>query len=165
MKKIISLFLTLMLVACVIALVSCDKEKDGGFKIDESKLPEGTVVLDDVPPSGEKPLAPGASLPLARGSLTLAKDAVLEDGKLVLYFNEALNCYEFTECYIGVIKTFEGDSIPATLDFESHTDMALEDGGYRGVTLVPKEELSKGECKISVTIGSYVVETFDFVIE
>lgn len=159
MKSFIRIIAIMLALTATIALVSCGKNNDDG------KLPDGTTIVDDVPPSGEKPMAPGASYVYSRGKLTLASDPVMEDGKLVIYFNEMIDYKDPTECLIGVLRSFSGETIPATVDLEAHPDMKLEDGNYIGLTLVPEKEIESGTCKISVSIGTYVVETFELVID
>ena len=166
MKKIISAILVvLMISALVLALSSCKKEPDSITFDDGTVVP--IIPEDEIDPATVPPAqAPGSSYMYIRGSLTLAKDPVIEDGMLVLYFNETLNYTENSDCYIGVQTPEEADSIAATPVIGAYPDMAV-DGGYCGIALRPSADLfpAYGTYTITVSIDASVVESFEYTAE
>lgn len=98
--------------------------------------------------------------------LTLSADPVYENGLLVLRFNSENVRYDAdTSCSIGVIAADEAYSIKAKPDLEAYPDMLVSDGAYNGIALVPSEELETGSFKFSITIGEYIVSSFEMTIE
>lgn len=161
MKKIIALLLIAsVLVTVALCASSCNKEDDKIITPDGEEI----TIIDDSEidkPSG----APGSEFVIPRTNLTLAKDAEIKNGALVLYFNEEASLTGREECYIGILSDFEAYSVKASADIETYADMKTANDTYKGVALVPAEALEKGACRISITVGSYIVETFEFTVE
>ena len=162
MKKIIAILTVLTLIT--LSMISCG-EGNNTPAADPSKLPDDIPIIDTTPSGNEKPVAPGSSYVYSRGSLTLAKDAVYENGKLVLYFNEALDYNKALTCYIGLQSAYDAESVKAFPDTDAYPDMTLEDGGFNGIALVPAEPITAGTYNVIVSIGTYVVENFEFTFE
>ena len=98
--------------------------------------------------------------------LYLSADPVYENGLLVLYFTSENVAYAAdTKCSIGVIAAEEAYSIKSSPDFEAYPDMLVSDGRYKGIALRPSEELESGSFKFSITIGEYIVDSFDMTIQ
>ena len=152
MKKILALILAVILVsALALTITSCNKTPTTIISDDGTEIP---IIPDDE--ITKDPHAPGSVPVYSREKLTLAKDPVFEDGKLVLYFNETLSYTENSECDISIISDFAADSI---------ADMDSGDGAFTGIALTPSSEIDAGTYSFSVLIGTYIVETFDLTIQ
>ena len=90
MKKIIaSLLLISVIAALAVSTISCKKDEKIGVTLKQKDFDDVTIIDEDETHSDKPVMAPGSSIVYSRGSLTLAKDPVYENGKFVLYFNEA----------------------------------------------------------------------------
>ena len=165
MKKHLALLLAATLIcAMIFTLTSCKEEPTSITTSDGEEIPIIDTDTDENAPA-PAPAAPGSSYSYARSSLTLSGDPVFSDGKLTLNFNEAAIYSESTECYIGVQSIFEAESIKATPDMTAAVDMYTGDGAYTGIVLVPSSEILPGTYNFVVSIGTYVVETFEYTVE
>lgn len=166
MKKIIaSLLLISVIAALAVSTISCKKDEKIGVTLKQKDFDDVTIIDEDETHSDKPVMAPGSSIVYSRGSLTLAKDPVYENGKFVLYFNEALQYDQKTECYIGLSSFFEADSVKATPDMETNPDMKTEDGAFTGAVLIPEDAIVPGSYTVAISIGTYALESFELTIE
>lgn len=156
MKK----YIIIALLLSSLTLVGCSSS-DGESESESENLTESVTETDS-----ETISKPTNEEVINFSELTLSSDPVYENGRLVLWFNSEDVSYDAdTVCSIGVIATDEAYSIKATPDIEAYPDMFVSDGNYKGIALAPSEELEAGSFKFSITVGEYIVSSFDMSIE
>ncbi|MBE6542088.1 MAG: hypothetical protein E7672_06535 [Ruminococcaceae bacterium] len=91
---------------------------------------------------------------------------VYENGLIVIYFTrENVSYTADSACSVGVISDLEAYSIKATPDLTAYPDMLVSEGKYKGIALRPSEDLDSGSFKFSITVGEYIIDTFEMTIQ
>lgn len=156
MKK----YIIIALLLSALTLVGCSSSGVESEGESETQIESVTETESETAPK------PTNEEVISFSELTLSADPVYENGLLVLWFNSENVSYDAdTSCSIGVIATDEAYSIKATPDLTTYPDMLVSDGEYKGIALTPSEELDSGSFKFSITIGEYIVSSFEMTIE
>ena len=99
--------------------------------------------------------------------LQTAKDPVMENGILVVYFTEDdIRFTDNSSFYIGLRNDDMAYSITAKPKIDLYPDMVsnAEKNFHRGVALLPDEEIPAGEYAMSITFDGFICE-FNFTVK
>ena len=164
MKKYLALILAaVILCAMIFSVTSCKKEPTSITTPEGEEIP--LVDTGDIENTDMEHSAPGSSYTYIRSNLSLDREPVYADGKLTLNFTETLQYQEYTECYIGLRSVYEAVSVPAKTDMDAAVDMYNGDGAYTGIVLVPETPIDAGTYTVIVSIGTYIVDSFELTVE